>query len=258
MPKSFLVKSRSSTRQGSRNWGALSDQLRGDTYIPEGRLAKPFPGPWVLRANSLGMWERTPEGDPGSLIPSLFPSPMDLVGKYPRSNKGRGPPARAEFVCHVCSKSFPLQRMMNRHLKCHSSVKKHICKYCGKGFNDTFDLKRHLRTHTGIRPYCCRVCNKAFTQRCSLESHLKKIHSIQQHYAYRERRSKLFVCEECGFTCSGSDEYYGHMRQLHPAHGLVAEAFQEPGAPPSTSQGHPLPPALHTPFHVLYPSAHCG
>ncbi|XP_060113766.1 putative transcription factor ovo-like protein 3 [Heteronotia binoei] len=138
--------------------------------------------------------------------------------------------------------------MLSRHLKCHSAVKKHLCPFCSKGFNDTFDLKRHLRTHTGIRPYRCCVCDKAFTQRCSLESHLKKIHSVQQHYAYRERRSKLFVCEECGFTASAGEEYYGHVRQCHPAGGLVGKDFQPPLASP----------ALRSEFRVFYPSPYCG
>lgn len=51
--------------------------------------------------------------------------------------------------CPVCQKSFGHQRMLTRHLKCHSEVKRHRCPYCAKGFNDTFDLKRHVRTHTG-------------------------------------------------------------------------------------------------------------
>lgn len=51
--------------------------------------------------------------------------------------------------CELCGKGFRLQRMLNRHLKCHSQVKRHLCTFCGKGFNDTFDLKRHVRTHTG-------------------------------------------------------------------------------------------------------------
>ncbi|XP_041742800.1 transcription factor Ovo-like 2 [Coregonus clupeaformis] len=106
--------------------------------------------------------------------------------------------------------------MLTRHLKCHSMVKRHPCHYCGKGFNDTFDLKRHMRTHTGIRPYRCELCDKAFTQRCSLESHLRKIHGVCQQYAYRQRRSKIFVCEDCGYTSNRPDEYFLHMRQCHP------------------------------------------
>ena len=54
-----------------------------------------------------------------------------------------------EFSCRICNKSFPLQRLLNRHVKCHSDIKRYLCTTCGKGFNDTFDLKRHTRTHTG-------------------------------------------------------------------------------------------------------------
>jgi ovo-like protein len=54
-----------------------------------------------------------------------------------------------EFVCGLCQKTFKLQRLLNRHLKNHSQLKRYICTFCGKGFNDTFDLKRHTRTHTG-------------------------------------------------------------------------------------------------------------
>lgn len=51
--------------------------------------------------------------------------------------------------CTVCFKRFSLPRLLNRHLKCHSDMKRYLCTFCGKGFNDTFDLKRHTRTHTG-------------------------------------------------------------------------------------------------------------
>lgn len=72
-----------------------------------------------------------------------------------------------KFVCRVCMKTFSLQRLLNRHMKCHSDIKRYLCTFCGKGFNDTFDLKRHTRTHTGVRPYKCNLCEKSFTQRCS-------------------------------------------------------------------------------------------
>lgn len=95
--------------------------------------------------------------------------------------------------CSVCGKKFSLQRLLNRHMKCHSDVKRYSCPYCGKGFNDTFDLKRHIRTHSGVRPYKCQHCEKSFTQRCSLESHSLKVHGIAHEFAYKERRPKVSV-----------------------------------------------------------------
>lgn len=96
-----------------------------------------------------------------------------------------------KFACQICSKAFTLQRLLNRHMKCHSDIKRYLCTFCGKGFNDTFDLKRHTRTHTGVRPYKCNLCEKSFTQRCSLESHCLKVHGVQHQYAYKERRTKV-------------------------------------------------------------------
>ncbi|XP_013185952.1 transcriptional regulator ovo isoform X2 [Amyelois transitella] len=122
----------------------------------------------------------------------------------------------SKFVCRVCSKNFSLQRLLNRHMKCHSDVKRYLCTFCGKGFNDTFDLKRHTRTHTGVRPYKCNLCEKSFTQRCSLESHCLKVHGVQHTYAYKERRTKMYVCEECGHTTSEPEEHYMHLKKQHP------------------------------------------
>nr|CAD2171038.1 unnamed protein product [Meloidogyne enterolobii] len=122
----------------------------------------------------------------------------------------------SSLSCHTCGKKFHLQRLLNRHIKCHSDLKRYLCTFCGKGFNDTFDLKRHTRTHTGVRPYKCNLCEKSFTQRCSLESHLRKVHGQSHSYGYKERRNKVFVCEECGFTAPNYDDFVGHTQRLHP------------------------------------------
>jgi len=131
------------------------------------------------------------------------------------------PPARPEsdpskFQCRLCSKIFTLQRLLNRHMKCHSDTKRYLCTFCGKGFNDTFDLKRHTRTHTGVRPYKCNLCEKSFTQRCSLESHCLKVHGVAHQYDYKQRRSKMYVCEDCGFTTAEPEVHYLHLKDNHP------------------------------------------
>uniref|UniRef100_A0A914CDF4 C2H2-type domain-containing protein n=1 Tax=Acrobeloides nanus TaxID=290746 RepID=A0A914CDF4_9BILA len=120
------------------------------------------------------------------------------------------------FVEKLLPTKFHLQRLLNRHAKCHSELKRYLCTFCGKGFNDTFDLKRHTRTHTGVRPYKCEMCEKSFTQRCSLESHMRKVHGKQHTYGYKERRSKVFVCEDCGHTAPQYDDYLTHLRVNHP------------------------------------------
>ncbi|XP_069610585.1 putative transcription factor ovo-like protein 3 [Ranitomeya imitator] len=155
--------------------------------------------------------------------------PDSIIG--PPSPRPASSPAPCEgpYSCRACRKTFPLQRMLTRHLKCHSIQKRHRCPCCGKGFNDTFDLKRHMRTHTGIRPYKCPACDKSFTQRCSLESHLRKIHGVLQSYAYRQRRSKIYVCEECGFTSPSSDTYTLHVLEVHPNNPLLSKHLRKRG-----------------------------
>lgn len=131
------------------------------------------------------------------------------------------PPLRCEsdpskFACRTCGKAFTLQRLLNRHMKCHSDTKRYLCTFCGKGFNDTFDLKRHTRTHTGVRPYKCNHCEKSFTQRCSLESHCLKVHGFNHSYDYKQRRSKVYVCEDCGHTTKEPEVHYVHLKEQHP------------------------------------------
>ncbi|KAK7097205.1 uncharacterized protein [Littorina saxatilis] len=130
-----------------------------------------------------------------------------------------------EFRCQMCDKGFRLQRHLTRHLKCHSEVKRFLCTICRKGFNDTFDLKRHTRTHTGVKPFRCH-CGKAFTQRCSLESHERKVHGDNLPFGYKERRTKLYVCEDCGNTSQDPAVHFLHIKNKHP-HSPVLLKFYD-------------------------------
>ncbi|XP_015257585.1 PREDICTED: putative transcription factor ovo-like protein 3 [Cyprinodon variegatus] len=235
MPRSFLVKKKRGAC-GAWQWKEpeLHQWQEDSTAVRENVMEKGILSHDIQQLPSVNQPEQT--SGSGTTVGVILPVSSGLQGSEPRSWSKTGPfafpttlasmnraktrprstPVSGDFACSLCHKIFPLQRMLTRHLKCHSLVKRHPCRFCGKGFNDTFDLKRHMRTHTGIRPYKCELCEKAFTQRCSLESHMRKIHGVHQHYAYRQRRSKIFVCEDCGFTSSRPDEYFLHVRQHHP------------------------------------------
>ncbi|XP_023345049.1 transcriptional regulator ovo [Eurytemora carolleeae] len=144
-----------------------------------------------------------------------------MVSDGPERPVEKVAPVRSEsdpnkLSCRICGKGFGLQRLLNRHMKCHSDTKRYLCTFCGKGFNDTFDLKRHTRTHTGVRPYKCNLCEKSFTQRCSLESHCLKVHGVAHQYEYKQRRSKVYVCEDCGHTTKEPEVHYVHLKEQHP------------------------------------------
>ncbi|XP_044147513.1 transcription factor Ovo-like 2 [Bufo gargarizans] len=254
MPRAFLVKRRTPPPV-VRSWDELPDEERADTYIPDSIdcILKYVTEDSLSNSSSNG----DPVGDSperGSSDSSLTtPNPADQCEEeLSPEAKGSGEENAEEqalnlkkssvrskikvtsgtlseeiYSCDICGKGFRLQRMLNRHLKCHNQVKRHLCTFCGKGFNDTFDLKRHVRTHTGIRPYKCDICNKAFTQRCSLESHLKKIHGVQQGYAYKQRRDKLFVCEECGYTGPSQEDLYLHVYNTHPGSAFLRKTTKK-------------------------------
>ncbi|XP_041343575.1 putative transcription factor Ovo-like 1 [Pyrgilauda ruficollis] len=115
MPRAFLVK-KPVVATAKRNWSELPDEQRAEIYVPSGPLGTPLP--------------------PGLPLAGGVPVGVPVAGGVPGGSE--------LFSCPVCHKSFGFQRMLNRHLKCHSEVKRHRCPYCGKGFNDTFDLKRHV------------------------------------------------------------------------------------------------------------------
>ena len=134
-----------------------------------------------------------------------------------------------KYKCEICNSSFTLQRLLNRHMKTHSFYKRYHCQFCTKGFNDTFDLKRHIRTHTGIKPFKCSRCDKSFTQRCSLEAHLTRVHGVVHKFGFRERRSKMFVCEDCGSTFTENSDFMKHVHEFHPETEKVMRARRNGG-----------------------------
>ncbi|KAM6085135.1 transcription factor Ovo-like 2 isoform 3-T3 [Theristicus caerulescens] len=161
MPRAFLVKRRS-PQPAVRSWDGLPDEERADTYIPGGIgcVLLGYEDSCSLESSGSSGTRDAEPSDP----PTPQPAPGDLgpAGGMLLDLAVKRPVVRSKIKfttgtcndatvhsCELCGKGFRLQRMLNRHIKCHSQVKRHLCTFCGKGFNDTFDLKRHVRTHTG-------------------------------------------------------------------------------------------------------------
>ena len=89
------------------------------------------------------------------------------------------------------------------------------------------NLVYYFFSFPGVRPYKCMTCGKAFTQRCSLESHGKKVHGEQFEYAFKERRNKLYVCEDCGHTTLEPGDHYLHLKNFHPQSPVLLRFYDK-------------------------------
>uniref|UniRef100_A0A8C4PW94 C2H2-type domain-containing protein n=1 Tax=Eptatretus burgeri TaxID=7764 RepID=A0A8C4PW94_EPTBU len=171
MPRAFLVKKRCPS-PGSRRWSELPDSERADCYVPAIAVRPaqpallPVPVPRSPCPAEFCSWPAFSYGPPrvalhdglGMLSPTGSQTEENCMVSEQSAFGGRdkvkikSDEEREEvsqqpdaYCCPICKKGFNLQRMLNRHLKCHNNEKKHVCNFCGKGFNDTFDLKRHVR-----------------------------------------------------------------------------------------------------------------
>ncbi|XP_078661836.1 uncharacterized protein LOC144905905 [Branchiostoma floridae x Branchiostoma belcheri] len=246
MPKSFLVKCRSFGREGPPPVYPDTSYFSVQLSPPPGAVASFDFQPTSAHAQQTVPPESSSCTSESAALPAegskkISPAKTEnrktskpvakVTGTQSTVKQERPSPAKPlnearPFVCSLCGKDFAVQRMLNRHMKCHSATKRYKCEHCPKGFNDTFDLKRHVRTHTGIRPYKCEECGKGFTQRCSLESHYKKVHGFTLSYGYKERREKIYVCEECGHATMSPEEHLEHLKQVHPDNPALNKSFE--------------------------------
>ena len=159
MPRAFLVK-KPCVSTCKRNWSELPDEERGEIYVPvslgfcppqpyrepEASVAEPPSCPLAL---DMSLRDSSYSVAPGPCVVAQLPS-EDVSHLTDPQSRDQGflrtkmkvtlgdSPNGDLFTCHICQKSFTHQRMLNRHMKCHNDVKRHLCTYCGKGFNDTF------------------------------------------------------------------------------------------------------------------------
>ena len=71
-------------------------------------------------------------------------------------------------ICPTCSKPYSTKRILNRHMKEHTSSAQFSCpdKNCEKKFSRTDQLKEHSVTHTGEKPFSCSMCPRKWILGC--------------------------------------------------------------------------------------------
>ncbi|XP_055707666.1 zinc finger protein 675-like [Phlebotomus papatasi] len=91
------------------------------------------------------------------------------------------------FMCEFCQKQFQYKSCLEKHLLCHTGVKRFECDICFKKFTRNGEVAMHKKRHANIRPYVCEECGSAFGKSSDLVRH-RRIHT-------REAPYQCIVCE---------------------------------------------------------------
>ena len=140
------------------------------------------------------------------------------------------------FVCHLCTKSFPSNARLNYHVQyVHSSYKPYKCDKCEKSYKRKAELQEHEEmSHSSNFNYSCDKCGKQFYGKKNLALHMKthysddekkhvcnvcghrfaKIKFLKNHMTVHSD-IRQFACEVCGARVKTRDTLKQHRKKLH-------------------------------------------
>uniref|UniRef100_A0A8C4TFZ5 C2H2-type domain-containing protein n=1 Tax=Erpetoichthys calabaricus TaxID=27687 RepID=A0A8C4TFZ5_ERPCA len=129
------------------------------------------------------------------------PAHSPLSEKHFKTHSPEHTHSTQDFQCTFCSKSFRVQRYLNKHLQTHSTLTFN-CTFCNEDFTGEMDLHNHMQIHSTQRFVCkicdkhfhCQHCSKTFTHQKSLKAHLNTLSTEQTH------SKQIFQCTICSRT----------------------------------------------------------
>ncbi|XP_066571948.1 zinc finger protein ZFAT isoform X2 [Amia ocellicauda] len=134
------------------------------------------------------------------------------------------------YVCPVCEKSFPEDRLIKSHIKTyHPDVSMNTiseilgrrvqlkgligkraskCPYCECYFmRNGSDLQQHIWAHEGVKPFKCSLCDYATRSKSNLKAHMN-----------RHNTEKTHLCDMCGKKFKSKCTLKSH-KLMHTADG---------------------------------------
>ena len=117
------------------------------------------------------------------------------------------------FACHICSKSFVVNRGLEFHLaKAHKIGDfKFKCEECGKPFMDKPHLQRHSEIHSKKRKFMCDICSRICETEGFLNLHMK-IHE-----------AKELKCDHCEEKFRLLSKLTEHLKEVHQVFEVLPE-----------------------------------
>ncbi|XP_052859725.1 zinc finger protein 568-like [Anopheles cruzii] len=124
-----------------------------------------------------------------------------------RTKRGSPEQGGQAHQCTECSKSFPTEEAVDRHIAfVHYPEKFYICDVCAKSFKKKSDYNIHKRL-VHLKQYIsveCEICKKWLKDVTYLTTHIRKCH-----------KTKTFACDTCGKVFATSWSLKHHIRSAH-------------------------------------------
>ena len=109
------------------------------------------------------------------------------------------------FKCSICDETFPVGKLLGRHVRVHEFQKHYACGVCECAFVGSDMLEMHMIQHTELKLYKCGICAETFRTNGLLFEHIKNHIDMQ----------KLNTCGTCGKAFNDSRHLRNHKRK-HP------------------------------------------
>lgn len=114
---------------------------------------------------------------------------------------------------------------------------KYNCPHCSRRFPWESSLQRHILTHTGQKPYKCPKCPVSFSTKSNRVRHLARKHgSVSSPSVIPKQRNSPFLCKVCKNGYSSMGNLRRHCQLKHADHDL-ATLLAHVGYPQSDTNG---------------------